>query len=132
MSMSQYNHNIIIANANQMTKIPLDCLLCVTSDGSYSNINLIDGAKYTFSFNLYTFEKILEAQLGLEAERFIRVGKSLIINRDFVSMIDIQRKEITLADSELRCKVTIGASKEAVKGLKDLMEKYFNFKRIRL
>ena len=115
-----------------MTKIPLDCLLCVTSDGSYSNINLIDGAKYTFSFNLYTFEKILEAQLGLEAERFIRVGKSLIINRDFVSMIDIQRKEITLADSELRCKVTIGASKEAVKGLKDLMEKYFNFKRIRL
>ena len=118
--MSQYNHNIIIANANQMTKIPLDCLLCVTSDGSYSNINL------------HTFEKILEAQLGLEAERFIRVGKSLIINRDFVSMIDIQRKEITLADSELRCKVTIGASKEAVKGLKDLMEKYFNFKRIRL
>ena len=54
-----------------MAKIPLDCLLCVTSDGSYSNFNLIDGTKYTFSFNLHTFEKMLESQLGLEAERFI-------------------------------------------------------------
>ena len=125
-------HNIIISNTFQMAKIPLDCLLCVTSDGSYSNFNLIDGTKYTFSFNLHTFEKMLESQLGLEAERFIRVGKSLIINRDFVFMIDIQRKEITLADSELRCKVTIGASKDAVKSLKDIMERYFNFKRIKI
>jgi len=128
--MSQ--HNIIIINASQMAKIPLDCLLCVTSDGNYSNFSLIDGSKYTFSFNLHTVEKILESQLGLDAERFIRVGKSLIINRDFVFMIDVQRKEITLADIELRRKITIGASKDAVKSLKDLMEKYFHFKRIRL
>lgn len=68
----------------------------------------------------------------MEAERFIRVGKSLIINRDFVFMIDIQRKEITLADSELRRKVTIGASKDAVTILKDIMERYFNFKRTKI
>lgn len=129
--MSQHN-NIFIINASQMTKIPLDCLLCVTSDGNYSNFSLIDGSKYTFSFYLHTCEKLLESQLGLDSERFIRVGKSLIINRDFVFMIDVQRKEITLADSKLRRKVTIGASKDAVKNLKDLMEKYFNFKRIRL
>jgi DNA-binding LytR/AlgR family response regulator len=115
-----------------MTKIPVDCLLCITSDGSYSNFNLIDGTKPTFSFNLHTVEKILVAQLGLESEKFIRVGKSLIINRDFVFMIDIPKKEITLADDELRCKIILGASKDAVKGLKEIMEKYFNFKRIKI
>ena len=102
------------------------------SDGSYSIVSLIDRTTYTFSFNLHTFEIFLESQLGLESQKFIRVGKSLIVNSEYIFSIDIQKQEIVLSDQEMRIKLHQKASKEALKELKSIIEESINKKRIKI
>ncbi len=54
--------------------------------------------------------------------RFIRIGKSLIVNRDFITFISPPRQKLILSD----CKTfrhEVSASKEALKALKELLEK---------
>ena len=123
---------ILLSNSNTLIKIPIECLVCIMSDGSYSIVSLIDRTTYTFSFNLHTFEIFLESQLGLESQKSIRVGKSLIVNSEYIFSIDIQKQEIVLSDQEMRIKLHQKASKEALKELKSIIEESINKKRIKI
>ncbi|OYP67396.1 LytTR family transcriptional regulator DNA-binding domain-containing protein [Prevotella sp. P2-180] len=123
---------ILLSNSNTLIKIPIECLVCIMSDGSYSIVSLIDRTTYTFSFNLHSFEIFLESQLGLESQKFIRVGKSLIVNSEYIFSIDIQKQEIVLSDHEMRIKLHQKASKEALKELKSIIEESINKKRIKI
>ena len=67
-------------------------------------------------------EKMRSTQLGKESSLFIRIGKSLIINRSFIYYINIAKQKLTLSDVE-RFDYTVTASKEALKQLKELIEK---------
>ena len=62
---------------------------------------LIDGRKHVFSFNLSSFEKQLETQLGLESQIFIRLGKSLIINSKYIYSINVPAQELILSCSSI-------------------------------
>ena len=52
----------------------------------------------------------------------IRIGKSLIINRNYVYYINIPKQKLTLSDAATFSH-TVVASKEALKQLKELLEK---------
>jgi len=54
--------------------------------------------------------------------RFIRIGKSLIVNRNYITLINPSRQKLTLSD----CRTfhyDVSASREALKALKDFIEK---------
>ena len=89
----------------------------------YTTMKLINGEEYTFSFNLSAFEKIIEQQLKDHASIFIRVGRSLVINSNFIYVININKQELILADTKTSAKFILHVSKEALKVLKSLVEK---------
>ncbi len=126
------NNYIILSNSNSLVRVSSEDLVCVTSDGSYSTMVLTDGTQHTFSFNLHHFETIIQEQLGNNAHRFIRLGKSLIINSSYIYLIHIPNQEIVLSDKCMKEKITLKASKEALKALKNLLEISLNKKRINL
>jgi DNA-binding LytR/AlgR family response regulator len=74
---------------------------------------------------------MLENQLGTEAQIFIRVGKSLIINYTYIYSINLSQQELTLS-GVMPKDIILSASKDALKALKRMFEDSINKKRISL
>jgi DNA-binding LytR/AlgR family response regulator len=74
------------------------------------------------SYQLGQIEKMIASQLGRDADIFVRIGKSLIINRLYIYYIDITKQRLILSDLK-SISHTVSASKEALKQLKELIEK---------
>ena len=68
-------------------------------------------------------KKFIEQQLKDHASIFIRVGRSLVINSNFIYVININKQELILADTKTSAKFILHVSKEALKVLKSLVEK---------
>lgn len=60
-----------------------------------------------FTINLGTFEKIIERQLDSEAMIFIRLGKSLIINSNYIYYINVTKQQLILSDTSFTEKFRI-------------------------
>lgn len=50
------------------------------------------------SYQLGQIEKMIAAQLGAEGNIFIRIGKSLIINRSYIYYINVPKQKLILSD----------------------------------
>jgi len=83
---------------------------------------LHDKTEHVFTMNLAHCQELIEKQLGKEAETFIRIGKQLIINRDYIFKINVNRQTLIMSDMALNQAFTLQASKEALKQLKAYME----------
>lgn len=125
--MSTY---LILSNNYSLLRVAIDRIAYIASDGSYSTLKLINGEEHTFSFNLSSFEKILEHQLQTKAEIFIRIGRSFIINSNYIYTIHITKQELILSDSSFSEKFTLQISKEALKALKTIIENFIDIRRI--
>ena len=116
-------HNyVILSNSNVLVRVIASDIIYISSDGSYSTMVLIDGRKHMFSFNLSSFEKQLETQLGLESQMFIRRGKSLIINSKYIYSINVPSQELILSCSSIQGEFILNASRDALKSLKSMIE----------
>lgn len=114
--------HIILSNSKLLIRVLSSDIIYVFSEGSYSTMILSNERRHVFSFNLSTFEKQIEAQLGVECQCFIRLGKSLIINSNYIYSINVVRQEIVLFVSQTNEKITLSASLDALKALKKLLE----------
>ena len=94
----------------------------VKSDGNYSTMVLHDKTEHVFTMNLAHCQELIEKQLGKEAETFIRIGKQLIINREYIFKINVNSQTLIMSDMALNQAFTLQASKEALKQLKAYME----------
>jgi DNA-binding LytR/AlgR family response regulator len=74
------------------------------------------------SYQLGQIEKMIATQLGSDGSIFIRIGKSLIINSSYIYYINIPKQKLVLSDVA-SFNHTVTASKEALKQLKELLEK---------
>lgn len=125
--MSKY---LVLINSNEVVRISLDRIVYILSEGNYSTMTLIDKEEHVFSFNLASFEKIIEQQLGTDAQTFIRLGKSLIINGKYIYYVNVSKQQIILSDSSFPNKFTLSASKEALKALRTVLEDSIKSRRI--
>ena len=114
---------LIISTTNELIRVKPERVVYISSDGNYSTIILNDRTEHVFTFNLSQCLKIIEAQLKEEASTFIRIGKSLIINRDYIYKINITKQLLVLSDMSFNESFNLVASKEALKQLKILQEK---------
>ena len=125
--MSKY---IVLINSNEIVRVSPDRIVYILSEGNYSTMTLVDKEEHVFSFNLAAFEKIIEQQLGTDAQTFIRLGKSLIINGRYIYYVNVSKQQIVLSDSNFPNKFTLSASKEALKALKIVLEESIKSRRI--
>lgn len=112
---------IIISKGNELLRVPYDCLMFVSSDGNYSNVVTVDGKSRLVSYQLGQIEDAINDQLGDDGMIFLRLGRSLIINTEFIHFIDVGRQQLILSD----CKGSfheLTASKEVLAKLKAYVE----------
>jgi len=122
--------HLILSNSNDLVRVAPERIAYISSDGNYSTMVLIDKEEFVFSFNLAAFEKIIEQQLGLEAQIFIRLGKSLIVNSKYIYYLNPAKQQIILSDIGFQEKFKLSASKEALKILKTVLEERIKNRRI--
>ena len=113
---------IIISNINELVRIKAERIVYTISDGNYSTLTLHDRSEHVCTFNLSRMQKILETQLQKEASQFIRIGKSLIINKNYIYKINLSKQTLTLSDIKICGSFTLSASKEVLKQLKNYLE----------
>lgn len=114
--------HLIISTSIDLVRIAHEQIVYITSDGNYSTLVQADNEVRLLSYQLGQIEKMISSQLGAEGSRFIRIGKSLIINRSFIYYINVPKQKLILSDVA-SFSHTVTASKEALKQLKELLEK---------
>ena len=112
---------LVISTSIDLVRIAPEKIVYIASDGNYSTLVQTDNEVRMLSYQLGQIEKMISSQLGSEGNIFIRIGKSLIINRSYIYYINITKQKLTLSDVA-SFSHTVTASKEALKQLKELLE----------
>lgn len=116
------NKRLLFATATELVCLPADALVYVVADGNYSSLKMADGSEYILTMQLGFIERHLAQYLDKDDSRFIRIGKSLIINRDYITFINHSRQRLVLSDCR-NFRHELSASREALKALREFVEK---------
>ena len=113
---------LIISNTAELVRLYAEDIVSIEADGNYSTLYLVGDKKRVVLFQLGQLERIMSEQLSEEAEAFIRIGRSLIINRNYIYYINLNRQLLLLRDPNGRRYETLRVSHESLKKLKELIE----------
>jgi len=117
--MSEY---LVISTSIDLMRAASDDIVYVSSDGNYSSFVFTYGNPRVVTVQLGQVERLLAEQLTYSGADFIRIGKSLIINRNYISYINLPKQQLVLSGGHASSH-NLSASKEALKQLKELIEK---------
>jgi DNA-binding LytR/AlgR family response regulator len=120
--MMNMQSKLIISTTTELVRISPTKIVYISSDGNYSTLMQVDGELRILSHQLGQIEKMIETQLRNDSNNFIRIGKSLIINRAYIYYINVAKQKLILSDAAT-FNYSVPASREALKQLKDLVEK---------
>lgn len=108
-----------ISTSVGLFRVPTDDIAYIEASGNYCDVHLFNGESVTMTFQLHYFVEALEK---LKQNFFARVGKSLIVNKNFVYSINITNQDLKLMDHRMSQWFKLRASKEALKELKNILE----------
>lgn len=112
---------IVISKGTELLRIPQERLVYISSEGNYSNVVTLDNRRRLVSFQLGQLEDLIGNQLGDEGSCFLRLGRGLIINTEYIYVIDIAKQQLILSDCAT-CYHELSASREVLIKLKAYIE----------
>ena len=112
---------IATLKGTEFLRVPQDKLVYISSEGNYSNVVTVDNRQRLVTFQLGQLEGMIGEQLGEKGSHFLRIGRSLIINIDYIYLIDISKQQLVLSDCA-GCYHELSASREVLIKLKAYME----------
>ena len=113
---------MIISTSIDLIRAASEDIIFISSDGNYSCFVFTSGESRVVTMQLGQVERLLAEQLTHSGANFIRIGKSLIINRTFISYINLTKQQLVLSDGRSTSH-SLTASRDALKQLKELIEK---------
>ena len=108
---------LFISTASLLVRVYTDEILYVRADGNYSILALTNGKSHTLTFQLHYFEDVFSR---LNDNTFVRVGKSLIVNKLFISFINLNEQKLIISDKAIS--IDIKVTRDRLKELKQLLE----------
>lgn len=114
-------HEIIISNTTELFRVSADDVMAFRARGNYTVAVLNDGQEHVLSYQLGLLSEIVSEQLGADGDLFIRVGRSITINREYVFIINLPERKLELRSPQGK-KVSETISKEALAKLKMIIE----------
>lgn len=108
-----------ISTSTELVRVQTEDIVFVHADGNYSEILLYNGKKHTMTFQLHFFNECFQR---LKNNFFVRVGRSLIVNRNYIYQINLTDQKMILTGGKLSEEYIVKASKEALKDVKLLLE----------
>lgn len=112
---------LIISNNIELHRFTPSDIVAITADGNYSDITTANGDKRTVGFQLGQVEQMIASQLQEDALQFIRIGRSCIINRNYIYFINVQRQQLILKSPNGK-QHSFSAGHDALGQLKKLIE----------
>ena len=113
--------HLIISTSNELLCVAGAQIIYIQADGNYSNMLISGGYIRQVTLQLHQVEEMIHKQLPDMRSHFIRVGKSVIININYLHFINIPRQQLLLKDGVYV--QSQSASKEALKLLKEHIDR---------
>ena len=108
-----------ITTNSEIIRIPADEIVFIKGDGNYSDIYLCNGKEENVSAQLHY---VMEMLGSIKNTPFYRVGKSFIVNKNFIFKVNPGLQKLLLSSSRLEKDIQLKVSKEALKSLKEHLE----------
>jgi DNA-binding LytR/AlgR family response regulator len=112
---------LLISTPTELLRLPAENVLFISSDGNYSILMMINNESRMVNAQLGQIEALIDAQIGRKSQ-LVRLGKSLIVNLNYVHFINVPRQQLILSDCKMATH-TQTVSKEVLKNLKEMLEK---------
>ena len=112
---------IVISTNTELLRVPSERLMYISSEGNYSKVFTQDGHYHLVAYQLGQLEDLMNEQLGDEDTPFVRIGKSLIVNKDYIYLIDVSEQVIIVSDCRGQFH-KLKASRKALTQIKVLIE----------
>ena len=109
-----------ITNNSEIVRIPTDEIVFVKGDGNYSNIYMCNGKEECVMGQLHI---VMEKLVQTDDSIFYRVGKSFIVNKNFIFKVNPGQQKLLLSSSRMDKDIQLKVSKDALKSLKEHLEK---------
>ena len=98
----------------------------VKADGNYSQVVYIMGKELTLTMGISKLETILKSYNG-KKNRFVRLGRSIIINHSYLSKVDILKQILVLSDNG-KNEIRVSIPKNILKSYKNAIAKSIKIK----
>ena len=106
-----------ISTTNMLVRVATDEIVFVRADGNYSDLVLTNGKTRNMPFQLHYFE---DAFQELNTNMFVRVGRSLIVNKRYIYIINLTDGILIFSGQNIKAELSpIRVSREALKALKE-------------
>lgn len=102
---------------DEMTCVETDNIALVKADGNYSKIVYINGRQINITFGISKMDEILKENND-KRNKFVKVGRSYIINHYFVFKIEPLKLQMILSDGD-KNNIKVSLPKQTLKAYKD-------------
>lgn len=113
-----------IVTTTEFVRIATDEIVYILANGNYCDIMLSNGTTHTMTFQLHYFEDYFKK---LQKSSFYRVGRSVIVNKRHIRVINVTDRLIkfgghTVSDNVPALRISLG--RDTLKDLKQEMTDY--------
>ncbi len=109
-----------ISTSTELVRVATDEIVYVRADGNYSDLVLTNGKSRKMTFQLHFFDEVFQR---LHDNLFVRVGRSLIVNKRYIYVINLTEQTLAFSGQQINGDIKpVNVSREALKQLKELLE----------
>ena len=120
-----------ISTSTELVRVATDEIVYVRADGNYSDLVLTNGQRRKMTFQLHFFDEVFQQ---LQNNMFVRVGRSLIVNKRYIYVINLTEQQLILSGGDLKEPIVfygqskadspqnIPLAREGLRQLKELLE----------
>ena len=121
--VSRMDNLIRISTKTELIRFPSDRLMFISAEANYSMIHLEDGFSYLVAYQIGQLEDMITDQLGEARMHFLRIERSLIVNTNFILLIDTAEKKLIISNCRGQSH-ELSASREALIQVKYYLESH--------
>ena len=96
-----------ISTSAELVRVATDEIVYVRADGNYCDLVLTNGTRRKMTFQLHFFEEIFQQ---LQNNTFVRVGRSLIVNKRYIFVINLPEQQLILSGGDMTALRTFSLS----------------------
>ena len=109
-----------ISTSTELVRVATDEIVYVRADGNYSDLVLTNGQRRKMTFQLHFFDEVFQQ---LQNNMFARVGRSLIVNKHYIHVINLTEQILIFSGQQIKGDIKpVNVSRDALKQLKELLE----------
>ena len=112
---------LIIKTRDELLRMRISNILYLEADRNYTKLLLTEGIQFTFAINIGKIERMLDTQASDSGSQLVRVGKSYIINKNYILQINLPKQKLLLLVPGSKPRELI-VPRELLKALKESLE----------